>query len=197
MKILLYGSTKLTEVVADRLAYAHQLVGYVPSRKPPTVPGTVRATRCLAEGEALPAHDLALSIQYDRLLLPNGRTYNLHTGLLPAYGGCDVLYHTLRLGAREQGLTFHQISEGLDNGPVISKVTYPVLPGDTILDLYRRLLIVAPDFTVGALKLLEHLGARACECASYTPTLHKRGDILEYDRMAYEATRDQLRKVFA
>ena len=46
------------------------------------------------------------------------------------------------MGIRERGLTFYKMSHQFDNGPIISKMTYPEFSKDTILDLSERLLTI-------------------------------------------------------
>lgn len=190
MRILIYGSTYLTEVCCRVLSAKHQLIGYVPNVKAPTVPGNVPLP--VASGDE--PCEIALSIQYDHKITPRVPTFNVHTGLLPEWGGCDILYHTLREGAHEQGLTFHQVTDRFDYGPIISKITYPVLPGDTMVDLYRRLVAVGPGFVDAALDLFWLVNV--IHCFSAPPRLFKRGDILPEDRGVYTETPGILRKEF-
>jgi len=198
--ILVYGSTYLTTLCCAALIRAgHIVCGYVPNAKEPTVPGDmanlmrrtdvadVERTRC----------DVALSIQYDRQIVTACPAFNVHTGLLPEWGGSDILYHTLREGATEQGATFHAISARWDAGPVISRITYPVLPSDTVIDLYGRLAAVLPGFVVASFELLTVLGlGRAWICPATEPRLFRRGEIDPVDVERYRATRDELRAAF-
>ena len=184
VKILIYGSTYLTSRCIRKIWQRHSLVGQVPSINP-FIQGKLwcRAVHL----DDLPEHDIKLSIQYNRKIPDCENGFNVHTGLLPEWGGCDVLYHTLRMGATKQGATFHKMTDILDQGPVISKMTYPVLPGDTVLDLYARLAVMLPSFVVGALKILEDIGLDAVDyCDFDAPTMFKRGAILEEHMESYE-----------
>ena len=196
MKVLLYGSTRMTEEVASFLwMEGHTIVGFVPCHKDPTVPGHMTAPKCL--GPDLPEHDLALSVQYDRILEPTPKLWNLHTGLLPDWGGCDILYHTLKAEALEQGLTFHKITEGLDAGPVLARTRYPVWPTvDTIPVLYGRMLDMIGPFAVWCVNTIDdHKGNPPLRLPS-APTLYKRGRIAEEDREEYVKVRAILRRRF-
>lgn len=184
MKILIYGSTHLTSRVINKLFRRHELVGQVPSIKP-FIPGKIWLPEVNLDD--LPEHDIKLSIQYNRKIVDCDNGFNVHTGLLPEWGGCDILYHALRMGATEQGATFHKMTDILDQGPVISKMSYPVIPGDTVLDLYARLREMLPSFVVGAIKILEHIGMKAVDyCDFDTPVMFKRGAILEEHMESYE-----------
>ena len=196
MKILLLGNTPVTEACARRLVGEdkHRIVGYVPSENP-TLRGQM--DECL---EVVPIDtpcDLRLSIQYDRRLPVDGKTANIHTGLLPFFGGSDILYHTLREGAEHQGLSFHLINETMDGGPLIATCSYPVLPGDTIPALYQRMLLMAPGFVAACVVLVAVVGLKAlAQCPAEPPFVYnKRGAIRPEDKAEYEATLRNLKEI--
>lgn len=196
MKILILGNTPITFVCTQRLLREnrHHLVGYVPSVAP-TLKG--RMDLLLNEAPLDAKCDLRLSIQYDRRLEPDGKTFNVHTGLLPRWGGTDLLYHTIQLKEREQGLTFHLVTDEIDGGNILSKVTYPVLPKETIVDLYSRMMTVAPSFVSASLDLLAHVGMfSAFLWEKHEPRVFKRGQIDPEDREMYAQTLKQLKEVF-
>jgi hypothetical protein len=167
MRILIYGSTYISAVVAEHLIkQGFNLVGHVPSSNP-TFPG-IMPTREVSPDTP---HDLVLSVQYDKKILDLKNAFNLHTGLLPNYGGCNILYHTLKNGETEQGLTFHKMTTGIDGGEIISRVTYPVLPTDTVADLYLKMVAVAPKFAELCLGICGWSGN------VHKPTIYKRSDI--------------------
>jgi len=194
MRIQIYGSTYLTQVcVAALQADGHDLIGYVPNANEPTVPGKID----LPVLEWLEWCDLLLSIQYDKRIAVHTPAFNLHTGLLPNWGGCDILYHTLREGAVEQGLTFHRIVDGFDRGPILTKITYPVFLDDTMVDLYRRMVGIAPEFVCQAVRLVELIGMDQTHyCHAEVPRVFKRGAISKWDRETYDKTPALLRAMF-
>ena len=170
--ILILGSTYLTELAISKLQDKYNLVGYVPSVAP-TNKGNIElpvidiTTKC----------DITLSIQYDRIVKDTHNCFNVHTGLLPEYGGTNILDYSIHNKAHEQGLTLHKMTERLDHGPIISKITYPVLPTDTAFDLYKRLLTIGPQFILSSLKLLETLSVgQINNCYERIPTIYRRGE---------------------
>lgn len=171
MKILLFGSTYLTALVEKNL---QGVIGHVPSHNPAFL-GKMTSP---VVSEDTP-YDIALSVQYDAKIKNLTNAYNLHTGLLPLYGGCDILYHTLENGESEQGLTFHKITDKFDEGEILSKISYPVLPSDTALELYKKMCALAPDFVNACLKLIEVSNKGS---SPKKPVLYKRGDISNKDR---------------
>ena len=197
MRILIYGSTHLTQLCCEHIEREtdHILVGYVPNRKRPTVTGQMRLPDIHLEAALSTRHDVALSIQYDAKIDGEWRAFNVHTGLLPEWGGVDILYHTLHAGAHEQGATFHVVTDRFDHGPIVSRISYPVLPGDTIVTLYQRLAAIMPAFVVAGLRLVEIIGLDSVDqCASVEPTLYARGMVDEDDLPGYAGTLTELRR---
>lgn len=171
-KILILGNTLLTEKIVKTLSPHYNLVGYVPSKNP-TIEGNIPLPIKPINTEC----DIKLSIQYDKIIKNPINCFNLHTGLLPAYGGTNILDYTLLNNEFEQGLTFHKMTNELDYGPIISKITYPVLPNDKVIDLYQRILSIGPYFVQSSLKLLETLNnTQVDKCVKLKPKLYKRGE---------------------
>jgi phosphoribosylglycinamide formyltransferase-1 len=89
--------------------------------------------------------DLVVLAGYMRILGPAlvrqfaGEMINLHPSLLPKYPGLDTYRRCLANGDREHGSSMHFITEGLDDGPLITQVRIPVLTDDTPATLAARL----------------------------------------------------------
>jgi phosphoribosylglycinamide formyltransferase-1 len=95
-----------------------------------------QVSEALREAEA----ELVLLIGYMRILSAEfvqtwrGKLLNVHPSLLPAFGGLmnrSVHEAVLAAGVSETGCTIHQVTEKVDNGPVVLQKRCPVLPGDT------------------------------------------------------------------
>ncbi|MBN1263798.1 MAG: GNAT family N-acetyltransferase [Candidatus Pacebacteria bacterium] len=194
MKILVYGSTFLTARTCQLLlTEGYNLVGYIPNTRPPAVPGKMP----LPEVSPDTKHDLKLSIQYNQKIIEIKNAFNVHTGLLPEWGGSDILYHTIKKKAKEQGLTFHKMGSDYDFGPIICRTSYPVFPDDKIEDLYERLALLCPLFTLGSLKILNKIGFKKADlCFKKKPTLYLRGKIDLNELELYRKTKDILLKKF-
>ncbi len=192
-KILIYGSSSLTEKTINVLEKEYDLVGHVPSENP-VIAGKVD----LPVVDESIEHDIKLSLQYNKRIDNIENAFNVHTGLLPMYGGVDVLYHTLKsFGIYEQGITFHKMSRDFDYGQIISKVTYPATSCNTVLDLYKRLDSVFPNFVLSSLKLLEVLSEDDInKCYAEKPRIFKRGKIDPEDDQEYKDTLIELRKQY-
>jgi len=109
--------------------------------------------------------DLALLAGYDQLLAASyfatfaGRTINVHPSLLPRHGGRGMMglavhVSVLASGDRETGVTIHDVTPELDQGPPIVQVRVPVLRGEGPDELARRVLEVEHRTVVDTLARL-------------------------------------------
>lgn len=69
-----------------------------------------------------------------------GRLINIHPSLLPKYPGVDTHRRCLEAGDAVHGCTVHQVTAGVDEGPVIGQAEIDVLPDDTPDTLAARVL---------------------------------------------------------
>ena len=183
-KILIYGSSHFSQVVCEHLLkYDYcELVGFVPSHKP-----TIIGNMPVKEVEETVPHDIKLSLQYNKKMSNIENAYNVHTGLLPEYGGRDIMAHTILNKEVEQGLTFHKMTEKYDYGPIISKITYPVFEDDTVLCLYKRQMNIAPSFVLSSLMLLQSLKQQQVNlCPKASPTMYRRTHDIPNNFMKYK-----------
>ncbi len=84
---------------------------------------------------------------YMRLLTPflvqawGGRMLNIHPSLLPSFPGLDTHTRAIAAGVKLHGCTVHQVTEVMDEGPILAQAAVPVLPGDTADALAARVLV--------------------------------------------------------
>jgi phosphoribosylglycinamide formyltransferase-1 len=103
--------------------------------------------------------DLIVLAGYMRILGPDlvrqfaGRMINLHPSLLPKYPGLDTYRRCLESGDREHGSSMHFVTEGLDDGPLITQVHIPVQTDDTAATLAARLGPVEHRLIVATVEL--------------------------------------------
>lgn len=69
-----------------------------------------------------------------------GRLINIHPSLLPKYPGVDTHARCLAAGDAVHGCTVHQVTAGVDEGPVIGSAEVDVVAGDTPDTLAARVL---------------------------------------------------------
>ena len=126
-----------------------------------------RSARDAAIGQALTASgaELALLAGYDRLLAGTyfaafaGRTINVHPSLLPRHGGPGMMglavhASVLAAGDLETGVTIHDVTRELDQGPPIEQVRLAVRAGETAEELAARVLALEHRTVVAALARL-------------------------------------------
>ncbi len=68
------------------------------------------------------------------------RIMNIHPSLLPSFPGLKAQNKALDAGVKFSGCTVHFLDEGVDTGPIICQAVVPVLDGDTVESLSKRIL---------------------------------------------------------
>ncbi len=90
-----------------------------------------------------PKAELIVLAGYMRILPPEfvqafPRILNIHPSLLPKYKGLNTYERVLADGGMIHGTTVHQVTEELDDGPVVAQESVPILEGDTVDTLKER-----------------------------------------------------------
>ena len=133
--------------------------------------------------------DLVVSVFYDKIIKAwfidrCSRIINLHNGPLPKYRGVSPINWALKNEECEHGATIHEITPGIDDGPIIGQVKYSIYPEfDEVVDVYRRSLEYGWTLFQQTIPLLDMIKARQQnhEEASYyskldNPLLGERSD---------------------
>lgn len=68
-----------------------------------------------------------------------GRILNTHPALLPAFPGWHAVEEALAAGVKVTGCTVHLATVEVDSGPILAQAAVPVLDGDTVETLHRRI----------------------------------------------------------
>jgi methionyl-tRNA formyltransferase len=79
---------------------------------------------------------------------------NVHASLLPRFRGAAPIQHAILAGDTETGVSIMQMDEGLDSGPVLYRLTTPILESDTGGSLLLRLADLGAKALVEAMSLL-------------------------------------------
>jgi phosphoribosylglycinamide formyltransferase-1 len=69
-----------------------------------------------------------------------GRLFNIHPSLLPAFPGLHTHRRALASGCQAAGATVHLVTAELDHGPIVMQSVVPVRPGDDEKSLAARVL---------------------------------------------------------
>lgn len=79
---------------------------------------------------------------------------NIHPSLLPLFPGLDTHKRAIDAGCRVHGCSVHFVTEGMDEGPIISQAVVPIAPNDTIETLSTRILKVEHQLYPRALAMI-------------------------------------------
>ncbi|MDR0997338.1 MAG: methionyl-tRNA formyltransferase [Zoogloeaceae bacterium] len=117
-------------------------------------------------------------------LFPAG-CLNLHASLLPRWRGAAPIERAILAGDDQTGVCLMQMAEGLDTGPVLTRVATPIESADTATTLRARLARLAGELLVDALPRLDSLTpAPQPEGASYAAKLTKAEALIDWQQSA-------------
>jgi methionyl-tRNA formyltransferase len=181
--VTVLGKGSLAIRVAERFLAddAYELTHVVPSMPEPTwtdslatwarergvaivESGDFRDHPAMAEGA--PPIGLAFSVFYSRIITAEsiarcGRILNLHNGPLPRYRGVAPINWALKNGEDHHGVTIHEITPGIDDGPIVAQLTYSIYPEtDEVRDVYERALEYGWVLFEQTLPMLDDIVAR-------------------------------------
>ena len=113
----------------------------------------------------------------DLLTIPRLGMINVHASLLPEYRGAAPVHRAVIDGRSETGITIMRVVRELDAGPMFARVTHPIGPDETSVDVEHALARIGGDLL---LEVVDQLAAgTACEepqdhgRATYAPKLTK------------------------
>lgn len=89
--------------------------------------------------------DLAVSVFYGKIfkkdILDKCSVINLHNAPLPKYRGVRPINWALKNNENFHGVTIHKVSEGIDDGDILGRITYPIYPEiEEVEDVYKKAL---------------------------------------------------------
>lgn len=118
--------------------------------------------------------DLAISVYYDRIISKSfiescDRIINIHNAPLPRYRGVAPINWALKNNEQEHGVTIHEITEGIDDGPIVAQVTFSIYPErDEVIDVYNRALAFAWTLFEQTIPVMKEITPRAQDHANAT-----------------------------
>lgn len=113
--------------------------------------------------------DAACVVAYGQILkpevleAPRMGCLNLHGSLLPRWRGAAPIQRAIMAGDAQTGVQIMQMSEGLDEGPVLLSETVAISPRDTAASLSERMAHIGAGLWPRALAALERGGGRPVE----------------------------------
>ena len=89
--------------------------------------------------------DLFVSVFYDKIIKKDfidscRKIINIHNGPLPLYRGVRPINWALKNKESSHGVTIHEITPGIDDGPIYGQVIYPIYPEEEVEDVYLKSL---------------------------------------------------------
>lgn len=157
MNVVLLGKGDLSIKVAEYCKEYFNLSLVIPDKPEPTWTGSLQNWcidnevpyiesgdfRDLDENHKF---DLGISIFYGKIIKKEfidkcEKIINLHNAPLPKYRGVRPINWALKNNEKYHGITIHEITEGIDDGPIVGKLTYPIYPEiEEVGDVYRKSL---------------------------------------------------------
>ena len=128
--------------------------------------------------------DLVVSVFYSRIIREwfidrCTRIINIHNGLLPRYRGVSPINWGLKNGESKHGVTVHEITSGIDKGPIVAQIEYSLYPEfDEVIDVYRRALAYGWTLFEQTIPLLEKITPRPQDSSSATYHSHSQDYLL-------------------
>lgn len=120
--------------------------------------------------------------------LPKRGSVNVHASLLPELRGAAPVNWAIARGLPRTGVTIMEMTEGLDEGPILLQREVPIAEDDTASGLYQRLAEVGAEALIEALALLEvgALEARPQDetFATYAPKVDREVARIDWSRPA-------------
>jgi methionyl-tRNA formyltransferase len=162
---------------------AYDLALVVPVVPEPAWSGSLAAW---AEEAGVPCHasgdyrevddtfDLVFSVFYDRILSEEfiraqRRVLNLHNGPLPRYRGVAPINWALKNEEHSHGVTIHEITPGIDDGPIVARLDYSIYPElDEVEDVYGRALAYGWTLFEQTMPIVDRIEPRAQNGAEAT-----------------------------
>ena len=118
--------------------------------------------------------------------IPKYKCINVHASLLPKYRGAAPINWAIIDGMKETGITIMQMSEGLDTGDMISKVSTPIEDEDDYISLHDRLAILGGELLIETLKNIESADAKMTpqddKESSYASMMYRETGKIDWDK---------------
>ncbi len=140
--------------------------------------------------------ELIVVAAYGRILpdeildYPEKGCINVHSSLLPQYRGAAPINWAILNGDSESGVTIMHMATELDAGDIISQVTTPIDPNETVEALHDRLAELGAKLLVDTVEQIENGTAtrtpQNIEQVTFAPMLSRELSAMDWTRSARE-----------
>jgi len=100
----------------------------------------------------------AIILKQPILHLPEYGCINCHSSLLPYHRGPNPFTAAILAGDDLTGVTFHQMDEGIDTGPIVKQYEVTIRPDETAGSLYERCCEIARAKVCDVVDAIENAG---------------------------------------
>ncbi len=126
------------------------------------------------------------------LEVPRIGCVNMHSSLLPKHRGPNPFSAVIIAGEEESGVTFHQIDEGIDTGPILEQYRFQLRKQDTAVDVHQRACALAGLHVAEVMDSIElkgMYGRPQDPGGMYDKRLQKADSYIDWSRPAREIER--------
>jgi methionyl-tRNA formyltransferase len=120
-----------------------ELIGVDPSPRGTSILNFIESAGITNLHGTIPPCDIIISVQYHRVLSNKEIlkaavcAVNLHMAPLPDYRGCNQFSFAIINKAKEFGVTLHEITTGIDSGPIIAEDRFKINDSIWVDELVR------------------------------------------------------------
>jgi methionyl-tRNA formyltransferase len=115
---------------------------------------------------------------------------NMHGSLLPRYRGAAPIQWAVANGETQTGATVFLLDAKMDHGPILKQALLPILPEDTSLSIFEKMIPVGTQAVLEALRELEQGNAQTIEqdhsLATPAPKLKKEDGLIDVQSSAQQ-----------
>lgn len=127
-------------------------------------------------------------IPSNMLQIPKFGCVNIHASLLPRHRGASPIQTSIACGDEITGVSAIFLTEKLDSGDIISKISTKIGENETSIDLFNRLSVLAAELICDVLhslenKTFERVVQNEAE-ATYAPVLTKNSGRIDFSKTA-------------
>lgn len=90
------------------------------------------------------------------LKIPKYGVFNIHSSLLPDYRGLMPTFWVLKNKEKITGVSLYKLTEGIDNGPIISQSTIKISKNLTHSELVKKSKIIGNDLIINSLNKIKN-----------------------------------------
>jgi methionyl-tRNA formyltransferase len=127
------------------------------------------------------------------LELPRVGCINCHSSLLPRHRGPNPFSAVLLHGETESGVTFHIMTERIDDGDILDQAVLSIDEEDTVLSIYHRSCALAADRVVDVVDRIAKKGLKGTPqdpaLATYDARITEKSAWVDWTRSAVEIER--------